>query len=301
MMLDALLAAATPPAPATGIQFPTIDPIAVSIGPFAIRWYALAYIAGLMLGWRYIVRLTRTPRLWAGDKPGVTSEQGDDFLFWATLGVILGGRIGYVLFYMLPDAVSREALAAEPWKIVAIWEGGMSFHGGLLGVGLAIYLFARRNNINLLSLADVAAAATPIGLFFGRLANFVNGELWGRPTDAPWGVVFPGAGPEPRHPSQLYEAALEGLVLFAILRVATHRYGALKTPGMTAGLFLIGYGVFRALVELVREPDRQMPEALRGFVTMGMLLCIPMIVAGAYLVMRARRGDGGGATAARTA
>jgi phosphatidylglycerol---prolipoprotein diacylglyceryl transferase len=279
-MADATLLIA---AVSSGIPFPDLDPVALQIGPFALRWYALAYIAGLMIGWRYIVSIAKTPRLWGGKAAPISVAQADDFLFWATLGVILGGRLGYVLFYR-PDIIWTS-----PLEIFAIWHGGMSFHGGLLGVAVAIFWFARSAKIPLLSLGDLAAAAAPIGLFFGRIANFINGELWGRPTDAPWGVIFPAAGPEPRHPSQLYEALLEGLVLFVVLRVATHHRGALQRPGLTAGLFLLGYGVFRALVELVREPDHHMPEALRHFLTMGMLLCVPMIVAGAYLVMRARR------------
>ncbi len=281
----------------TGIQFPDLDPVLLEIGPFKLRWYALAYIAGLIIGWRYMVHIAKTPRLWGGKPSPFTITQADDFLFYATLGVILGGRIGYVLFYMLPDPVSRAALGAEPWKIFAIWEGGMAFHGGLIGVALAILWFSRANKIPLLSLADVVAACAPIGLFFGRLANFINAELYGRETAVPWGVMFPikdQAGQtvdytSPRHPSQIYEAILEGIILLLILRVATHQRLALTRPGLTAGLFLAAYGAFRALVELVREPDRQMPEALRGAVTMGMLLCVPMIVAGVWLIRNATK------------
>ncbi|MGE3930389.1 MAG: prolipoprotein diacylglyceryl transferase [Hyphomonadaceae bacterium] len=280
-----------------------MDPAALTIpgfelfggqwGPFHLRWYALAYIAGLVLGWRWMVWLIRRDRLWAPGKPVMTVPQADDFLFWATLGVILGGRLGYVLFYK-PDMIWQS-----PAQILQIWQGGMSFHGGLIGVALASLWFARRNNIALLGLGDLAAAATPIGLFFGRLANFINGELWGRPTDAPWGMVFCSetirelnygscpAGSEPRHPSQLYEAALEGVALFAIINVLTLRYDSLRKPGMNVGVFLICYGLFRALMETVREPDAHMPEALRGVITMGMLLSIPMILIGAWLVHRA--------------
>jgi phosphatidylglycerol---prolipoprotein diacylglyceryl transferase len=288
-MLDAALNAA--------LQFPNLDPVALrigpfpigdmSIGPFLLRWYALAYIAGLVLGWRYMVHLIRKERLWAPGKATITAVDADDYLFWATLGVILGGRLGYVLFYMLPNAADRARIADDPLTIIRIWEGGMAFHGGLLGVAIATYYFARKRNASLFTLGDLVSACAPIGLFFGRLANFVNGELWGRPSDAPWAMVFPSGGPEARHPSQLYEAFLEGVVLFVAIYVLTHRYDSLKRPGLNAGVFLVGYGLFRALLELVREPDAQMPDALRGYVTMGMLLSLPMIAAGAWLINRA--------------
>ncbi|MDX2233080.1 MAG: prolipoprotein diacylglyceryl transferase [Hyphomonadaceae bacterium] len=283
------------------IQFPdflrpeivTLGPLEVgglSLGPFVLRWYALAYIAGLLLGWRYMAGLVRNEKLW-GAKPGPVSVlQLDDFLFWATIGVIVGGRIGYVLFYK-PDMIWKN-----PGEIVAIWHGGMSFHGGLIGVALAVVFFARRHKLPMWTLGDLAAAAAPIGLFFGRLANFVNAELYGRASTAPWAVMFPQVDvfgqvsyTEPRHPSQLYEAALEGVFLFFILRHVTHRRLLLQKPGVTAGVFLIGYGVFRFLVEFVREPDAHMPEALRQYVTMGMLLCLPMIALGALLAWRGAR------------
>jgi phosphatidylglycerol:prolipoprotein diacylglycerol transferase len=283
------------------IQFPqwlrpeifTLGPFQLgdmSLGPFALRWYALAYIAGLLLGWRYMTLLIRDNRLWGEKKSApVTALQLDDFLFWATIGVILGGRLGYVLFYK-PDMIWLK-----PAELIAIWHGGMSFHGGLIGVALAIWYFAKRHSIPMLTLGDLVASAAPIGLFFGRLANFVNAELYGRATNAPWAVQFPlkdGFGQtisytEPRHPSQLYEAALEGVVLFLILRYATHKRMTLTRPGVTAGVFLAGYGLFRLLVEFVREPDAHMPEALRGYLTMGMLLCLPMIAAGLWLMRRA--------------
>jgi phosphatidylglycerol:prolipoprotein diacylglycerol transferase len=261
----------------------------MTLGPFALRWYALAYIAGLLLGWRYMTQLVRDQKLWGGKTGPVTAPQLDDFLFWATIGVIAGGRLGYVLFYK-PDMIWKN-----PGELIAIWHGGMSFHGGLIGVALAIFFFARRHKIPLLTLGDLVAAAAPIGLFFGRLANFVNAELYGRATSVPWAVQFPQTDvfgqvsyTEPRHPSQLYEAVLEGVVLFFILRHVTHKRLLLTRPGVTAGIFLLGYGVFRLLVEFVREPDAHMPEALRGYVTMGMLLCLPMIAAGLWL---ARRGQ----------
>ncbi len=263
----------------------------MTLGPFALRWYALAYIAGLLLGWRYMVSLIRDTKLWGGGKSPASEPQLDDFLFWATLGVIVGGRLGYILFYK-PDMIWKA-----PGELIAIWHGGMSFHGGLIGVALAIFFFARKHKIPLWSLGDIVAAAAPIGLFFGRLANFVNAELYGRGSNAPWAVTFPEKDvlgnvvgyTEPRHPSQIYEAFLEGLVLFALLRFATHHRFTLKRPGVTTGLFLAGYGVFRFMVEFVREPDAHMPEALKQFVTMGMLLCLPMIAAGAYIAWRSNK------------
>ena len=287
------------------ITFPNIDPAALTLGPFGdfgpflLRWYALAYIAGLLLGWRWIVTLIRKDKLWAPDKAPLSVVQADDFLFWATLGVILGGRLGYVLFYMLPDHASRAHLAEDPFTIFKIWEGGMAFHGGLIGVMIASWWFSRSAKVDLLRLGDLAAAATPIGLFFGRVANFINGELWGRTTDAPWGMVFCNetirgvnygqcpAGDLPRHPSQLYEAALEGLVLFTIINLLTLKFDSLRRPGLNVGVFLTGYGIIRLLLEFVREPDVQMPDALRGAVTMGMILSIPMILGGAWLIRRA--------------
>lgn len=335
------------------IQFPNIDPAALTVpafellgrdwGPFHLRWYALAYIAGLVLGWRWMVWLIRRDKLWRPGRPPLSVPQADDFLFWATLGVILGGRLGYVLFYK-PDMIWRS-----PLEILQIWQGGMSFHGGLLGVAVAAWWFTRQKHVNeeqyqklaakravaqapagkerdytrfgedkwilkteaeaarekaktdtvdLVRLGDLAAAAAPIGLFFGRIANFINGELWGRETDGPFGMVFCNehiitqngfcpAGEEPRHPSQLYEAALEGVALFAIINIATLRFDSLRRPGMNVGLFLVCYGAFRALLETVREPDSHMPETLRGYVTMGMLLSVPMILAGAWLINRA--------------
>ncbi len=293
------------------LTFPNIDPIVpfmsfgpfdlggAQIGPFQLRWYALAYIAGLVLGWRYMVMLIRTQRLWTSGAPPMTATDADDYLFWATLGVILGGRLGYVAFYMLPVDSERARIFADPTTILRVWEGGMAFHGGLIGVILATLWFCRSRKASLFSVGDLVAAAAPIGLFFGRIANFINGELWGRPTDAPWGVVFCNerleamhgycpAGETPRHPSQLYEAALEGLVLFGVLYVLIHRFDALKRPGLIAGVFLVGYGLIRALLELVREPDAHMPEALRGLVTMGLLLSLPMIAVGAWLIWRTR-------------
>jgi len=261
------------------MPYPHLDPVLLQIGPFSLHWYAIAYIAGLVLGWRYILRMIDTSRLWEGSKAPMTKLHIDDMLLWAALGVILGGRLGYVLIYKPAYYLSN------PLEIFAVWHGGMSFHGGAFGVLIALFLFAHRHKLNPLSLLDVTSAAAPIGLFFGRIANYNNGELWGRVTDAPWGLIFPGQS-EPRHPSQLYEAALEGLVLFIVLRVIIYRYGALKRPGTVLGGFVMGYGIARSIVECFREPDAQIGY-LWGGLTMGMLLSIPMAVAGALIVWKA--------------
>lgn len=265
-----------------GIPFPNIDPVLIHIGPLAIRWYALAYIAGLVLGWRYILALIDKPRLWAGPAP-VSKLQIDDALLWAALGVILGGRIGYVLVYDSVDYMHN------PLEIFAVWHGGMSFHGGAFGVLVGLTLFARRNDVPMLSLFDLASAAAPLGLFFGRIANFINGELWGRITDVPWAVIFPTGGPEPRHPSQLYEAALEGIVLFVTLRILTHFFDAFKRPGTVWGAFIAGYGVARIFVEFFRQPDIQLGYLYGDWLTMGMLLSIPMVIVGLAIVWQAPR------------
>ncbi|MBM3491262.1 MAG: prolipoprotein diacylglyceryl transferase [Alphaproteobacteria bacterium] len=262
--------------PLVALPFPAIDPVLIEIGPFAIRWYALAYVASLLLGWRYFLLLDRRRgRL-------LSTGAADDLLIWVALGVVLGGRLGYVLFYNLPFYLQ------EPLQALAVWRGGMSFHGGLLGVVLAIVLFARRRQVALLPLADRLACTVPIGLFFGRLANFINGELYGRASDAPWAMVFPGGGPSPRHPSQLYEAALEGLLLFLLVNVVAWRQG-LGRRGLVTGLFLLGYGAARILVEFFREPDIQLGFLAFGS-TMGQWLSLPMLAGGLYLIQRARSG-----------
>jgi phosphatidylglycerol---prolipoprotein diacylglyceryl transferase len=253
------------------LTFPHIDPVLISIGPLAIRWYALAYIVGIIAGWIYARAIIASPKLWGGPAP-LTVTAYDDFIVWITLGIILGGRIGYVLFYNF--AHFRE----HPIEILQLWNGGMSFHGGVLGSVLATVLFALRRGISILSLGDVTLAVTPIGLFLGRIANFINGELWGRPSDVPWAMIFPSGGPIPRHPSQLYEAALEGLLLLTVLGVLV-RCGALKRPGMVSSSFAVGYGVLRIFCEFFREPDAQL-GFLWGGLTMGMLLSIPLILVG---------------------
>jgi phosphatidylglycerol:prolipoprotein diacylglycerol transferase len=287
------------------IPFPAIDPIAVSFGPLAIRWYALAYIIGLIIGWRYCLMLAdRPPRL-------VSRRDIDDFLVWATLGVVLGGRIGFVLFYNLPYYVDH------PLQMLELWHGGMSFHGGALGVTVAIILFARARKLSVFALSDIVIEAIPIGLFFGRIANFINGELWGRITDVGWAIIYPNGAVSPdavppalrelcqsvtfadgspglncpRHPSELYEAACEGILLFLLLLYAEHR-GARRRPGVETGIFLVGYAIARASGELFRQPDVQLGFLFHigGFgVTMGQLLSIPVLIAGVLVILWARR------------
>ena len=259
------------------LLFPQFDPVIVQIGPFGIRWYALAYIAGLVLGWRLARHLVRLA-------PAVaTAVQVDDFLTWATLGVVLGGRLGYVLFYQ------PGFYLAHPAMILAVWEGGMSFHGGALGVMIAIVWFCRRNAIPLLGFADRIAVCVPIGLGLGRIANFINGELWGRPAPdwLPWAMIFPAAGPEPRHPSQLYQALLEGLVLFLVMFALSRRESLRARFGWLTGAFLVGYGVARIIGEFFRQPDIFLGYLVGG-ATMGQLLSIPMVLAGVWLILRAR-------------
>jgi phosphatidylglycerol:prolipoprotein diacylglycerol transferase len=269
--------------PLLTIAFPIFNPIAISIGPIAIRWYALAYIGGIVLGWIYARSLIRKDRLWGGPAP-ITLLQMDDFILWVTVGIILGGRTGYVLFYNLPFFIQHPA------EIFELWKGGMSFHGGFLGCVTAVILFCRSNNLPILSLGDITTAVGPIGLFLGRIANFINSELWGRPADAtvPWRMVFPNDPLQlPRHPSQLYEAGLEGIVLFTILAVMI-RFGALKRPGLILGSFITFYAFARIFGEFFREPDPQL-GFLWGGLTMGMLLSVPMILAGAILIVVAWR------------
>ncbi|MFI4974676.1 MAG: prolipoprotein diacylglyceryl transferase [Caulobacterales bacterium] len=292
------------------MQFPDFDPAiftipalhlgGLTVGPLSVRWYALAYITGILLGWRYAVSLVRSPKLWGARGATLTSPQIDDLVLWITLGVILGGRIGYILFYMLVDPQQRAELFAHPLEVFEVWNGGMSFHGGMIGVGVALAWFARTNRVDLFLLADLVAPCEPIGQFFGRMANFINGELWGRKTSLPWGMVFCNrhielasggtcpAGLDPRHPSQLYEAGLEGIALFLLLRWATHHAHWLQRRGAVAGLFLVGYGAARFALENVRNPDIGMPDFPFGL-TMGMMLSLPMIAGGAWLLWRGLR------------
>ncbi|HEY8565167.1 MAG TPA: prolipoprotein diacylglyceryl transferase [Beijerinckiaceae bacterium] len=276
--------------PFLALPFPAIDPVAIAIGPLAIRWYALAYVVGLLGGWAYARALARREALWTGLKRP-TDTDIDDVIVWVALGVVLGGRLGYILFYNFGTYLS------QPTEIFAVWRGGMSFHGGFLGAILALVLFARSRGLSGLAMLDLAAVVTPIGLFLGRIANFINGELWGRPApDFPYAVVFPHAGPVPRHPSQLYEAFGEGLVLLILLGFAARRYG-FRRPGLIGGLFVLGYALARIVCEFFREPDPQLGflfgdsvQALGGGVTMGMLLSVPMALVGAGTVWLAARG-----------
>jgi phosphatidylglycerol:prolipoprotein diacylglycerol transferase len=264
------------------IAFPAIDPVLLSLDlgivRLDIRWYALAYIAGLILGWRYVRYYAAFP------EAKLSVERVDDFLVWTTLAVVLGGRLGYALFYQ------ASYFAAHPVEILLVWHGGMSFHGGLLGVVVALIVYARRHRLSLLRLSDAIATAVPIGLFFGRIANFINGELFGRASDASWAMVFPAGGPLPRHPSQLYEAALEGLLLFVLMFVASRRASIRERPGVLTGIFCGGYALARALVEFFREPDAHLGFIV-GATTMGQLLSVPLFALGLYLVGRAKRSD----------
>ncbi len=277
------------------IHFPDIGRYAVPIYTpwnIGIRWYALSYIAGLLFGWWATARMARNPSFWknptfAGKAP-ITPEQIGDLFFWATLGVVIGGRLGWILFYATglclispqspmchtPDHIGLPLdFLYHPFNLLRVWEGGMSFHGGLAGVAVAIWWFCRQNKLQLLAVSDMIAVVAPIGLFFGRIANFINGELWGKPTDVPWAMIFPNAPDHlPRHPSQLYEAFLEGLVLYAILQFALRRFRLHERPGLLTGIFFLGYGAFRFFVEFFREPD----GPLLGWFSMGMALSIPL-------------------------
>lgn len=262
------------------LPFPTIDPVLVEFGPLAIRWYALAYIVGFLFGWWLAKRLLATARLWANDKPPFPPAAIDDAIVWAALCGILGGRLAFIFVYNLPYYL------ANPFQMLAVWEGGMAFHGGIVGAIAGLAIFARRHSLPVLPFLDLAAIVAPIGIALGRLANFIKPELWGRVSDVSWAIYFPGAGPLPRHPSQLYQAATEGLLLFAVLLVIAHR-GGLKRPGFMAGCFGIGYGLARSFGELFREPDPQLGFLFSGL-TMGQLLSVPVIAAGLWLVLRSR-------------
>ncbi|MDA5194778.1 prolipoprotein diacylglyceryl transferase [Govanella unica] len=258
------------------LTYPQIDPILLEIGPLAIRWYSLAYIAGLLGGWAYMTRLIRIPA------PICKRTDLDDFILWAMLAIVIGGRLGYVLFYNFPYYSENPAAALR------LWDGGMSFHGGLVGMSVALIWFCARHHIPLFQFTDRIACVAPLGLFFGRVANFINGELYGRVTDSPFGMVFPHGGPLPRHPSQLYEAALEGVLLFALLNLLFHFTASRNRPGILTGLFLIGYAAARVVVELVREPDSQLGY-LFDHVTMGQLLSLPIALAGFVIIILAFR------------
>lgn len=260
----------------SAIAFPNIDKVALSIGPFSVHWYGLAYVVGILLGWWYAKKLVNNNSLWGGTSP-ITSLHLDDFLGWLVAGVIIGGRLGYVLFYNLSQYLS------EPIKVFYIWDGGMSFHGGLAGVVIAMIIFARKNGFSPFSLFDVIGPASCFAIFLGRCANFINQELYGKPTDVAWGVIFPITGDGiARHPSQLYEAFLEGLVLFIILRFVTHKGLYLKQPGFVAGVYVGGYAIARILVEFVRLPDEHIKYLAGEWLTMGMVLSIPILLIGLW-------------------
>lgn len=265
------------------LTFPNIDPVLIEIGPFAVRWYAIAYIAGLIFASWYMKRLVTNPALWGPAKPSMSVPQVDEFFIWSVFGVVLGGRLGYVLFYKPLFYLSH------PVDIVRMWDGGMSFHGGFLGVVVACLVYGRRIGTSLDRMLDLGAAAVPVGLGLGRLANFINGELWGRAGDVPWSFVFPGDELGlARHPSQLYEALLEGFVLFILVRIATHRFGALQFPGRASGIFALWYGMSRIIAEFFREPDAHLGYIF-GFITMGMILSVPLCAVGVWLLVRSRR------------
>jgi phosphatidylglycerol---prolipoprotein diacylglyceryl transferase len=263
------------------LQFPAIDPVAIRLGPFEVHWYALAYVAGLLFASWYLKRLVTFPKLWGALRPTLTVQQVDDLFLWFLVGVIGGGRLGYVLLY------KPMFYLQNPLEIVKTWDGGMSFHGGFLGVVMACWIWGRRNGVGLDRLLDLGAAVTPVGLGLGRLANFINAELWGAPTQAPWGVVFPG-DTVARHPSQLYQFALEGMVLFILVRIATHRFSVLQYAGRAAGIFALFYGLARIFSEFFREPDKHIGY-IAGFATMGMIYSLPLVAVGIWLLLRSRR------------
>lgn len=265
------------------ISHPGFDPVMLSLGPLQIHWYGVAYVFGILFGWWYARRLAATDRLWANENSPITPVQVDDFLVWAVVGIILGGRVGYILFYDL------QAYLNNPLQIFALWRGGMSFHGGLAGIVLAMVLFAKRAGFSPFSLFDIIAASCGIGLFLGRVANFVNAELFGRASDVPWAVIFPGTDGQPRHPSQLYEGLLEGLLLFAVLAILCWHFKKLKYPGFVGGVFLCGYALSRIAVEFVRIPDPQLGYLLNtGWITMGMILSLPVLAVGIWGVVTSR-------------
>ncbi len=264
------------------LPYPDIDPVAFSIGPIAVRWYGLAYVAGILGAWLLAERLVARASLWPNDQSPMTKAALGDFIIWATIGIVIGGRLGYALVYDI------DRTLADPVSVFEVWHGGMSFHGGLAGTILAMILFSRRHGIRTWSLVDTVASVAPLGIFFGRIANFINGELWGRPSDVAWAMVFPTGGPLPRHPSQLYEAMVEGLLLFLLLQWIATRTPALKKPGQVAGIFACGYGAARIFSELFREPDANLGYLTGGWLTMGMLLSFPVVIAGIWAIWRAR-------------
>jgi phosphatidylglycerol:prolipoprotein diacylglycerol transferase len=260
------------------IPYPSIDPVAVHIGPFPIRWYALAYIGGLAIGWLYARFLVGNDRLWANTPRPAAASLGD-LMVYCAFGIVIGGRLGNVLFY------DPRYYFVHPLEVFKLWDGGMAFHGGLIGALVATWYFARETKISLRTVADICTAAAPVGIFLVRIANFIKPELWGRPTDVPWAMIFPGVDDQPRHPSQLYEGFSEGLLLLLILGLFI-RGGAFKRPGLVTGLFCIGYGIARIVCEFFREPDPQLEQLAYGL-TMGMVLSVPLLLVGAALIVYA--------------
>ncbi|MBS0232889.1 MAG: prolipoprotein diacylglyceryl transferase [Proteobacteria bacterium] len=264
------------------LTYPNIDPVAIHLGPVSVKWYGLSYMAGLLLGWWYIRRLISTPRLWAGDKAPLTLERVDDLLLFMTGAVIIGGRLGQILLY------DPDFYFSHPAEMVKVWKGGMSFHGAVIASGILLIVFARVYKVSARSVMDICCAASPFGLFFGRIANFINSEHWGRVTDAWVGMVFPNGGDNPRHPSQLYEATLEGIVMFIIIRIATHHFDTLKRPGVTTGIWAIWYAIARSISEFFREPETDHILNIGPF-TAGQVYCVPMLLIGIYLIWSAYR------------
>ena len=262
------------------LPFPNIDPVLFSVGPLSVHWYGIGYVIGILFAWWYGKKLVNNARLWPNNNAPMDPLALDDFVLWAALGVVLGGRLGYVLFYNFGFYISN------PLEIPAVWDGGMSFHGGILGTTVAMILFAKKRGIPVWSMFDTIAAGVPIGLGVVRIANFINSELWGRVSDVSWAVYFPNGGPLPRHPSQLYEAALEGFVLFFVLALLIWKGNKLKAPGFIAGAFVAGYGLSRILVEFFREPDAQLGYLVGGWMTMGMVLSVPMVLLGVWAMWR---------------
>ncbi|SOC85018.1 phosphatidylglycerol:prolipoprotein diacylglycerol transferase [Ensifer adhaerens] len=265
------------------IAFPGFNPIAFELGPLKVHWYGIGYVVSIMLGWFYARRLIANGNLWRGGQAPINAQQLDDFVLYAAIGIVVGGRVGYALFYDLPNVI------ADPMRFFRVYDGGMSFHGGFLGTTIAMILFARVHKIAVWSLFDIVSIVAPIGLGIVRVANFINGELWGRVTDVPWAVIFPTGGPFPRHPSQLYEAGLEGIVLLSVLSLLAYGPKLLKIPGFITGFFVCGYGLSRITGEFFREPDAQLGYLYGGWLTMGMLLSLPMVAAGLWAIWRARR------------
>lgn len=272
--------------PELALTFPLIDPVLVEIGPLAIRWYGLAYVTGILLGWWYARKLVSNPALWQSGGAPFKPIDLDDFLVWAAIGIVLGGRLGYILFYDLSRYIDN------PLEILAVWRGGMSFHGGAVGTLVAMILFARSRGFSVLSLMDVIATVSTFGLFFGRIANFFNAELWGRVSDVSWAFVFPGGGDMPRHPSQIYEALLEGALLFVVLNILIYAGHRLARPGFVAGAWIFGYASARIFVEFFRMPDAHIGYLAGDWLTMGMVLSMPMLLIGIWFMAKAREENG---------